>query len=64
MHLPNKNLLIKIAIAIAIVSTVLVVIREFYGRKSLPTLSPSLIPAKEGIRGDGLPEYTDVERSP
>jgi hypothetical protein len=50
----TNSLLIKIAIAVAIVAMILVVIK-----KNQP--KPSLIPAKEGFEGDGLPEYEDVE---
>ncbi len=53
---PSKSLLIKIAISVAIVAVILTVIKK---NKS----KPSLIPAKEGFEGDGLPEYADVEYS-
>ncbi len=57
MHTPSKSLLIKIAISVAIVSAILTVIKKTRTPKS------SLIPAKEGFQGDGLPEYADVEYS-
>jgi hypothetical protein len=57
MYTPSKSLLIKIAISAVIVSVVLAVLRK--NRKP----RASLIPAKEGFEGDGLPEYADVEYS-
>ena len=57
MHAPSRSLLIKIAISVAIVSTILAVIKKTRAPKS------SLIPAKEGFEGDGLPQYADVEYS-
>lgn len=55
MYTPTKSLVIKIAISIVIVAAVLAVIRK--NRKP----RASLIPAKEGFDGDGLPEYADVQ---
>ena len=52
----NKDTLIKIAIAVSIVALILAVMRKNRSK-------PSLIPAKEGFEGDGLPEYEDVEYS-
>ena len=52
MSVPKKSLLIKVAIAVAIVGIILAVVKRNNPK-------PSLIPAKEGSHGDGLPEYVD-----
>ena len=60
MYTPKKSLVIKIAIALVIVSTVLAVIDKTNKNRKPKA---SLIPAKEGFEGDGLPEYADVQHS-
>lgn len=63
--MPQKSLIIKIAIAVAIVFAVLLITLAMSpSRTSTPMIAsptPSLIPASEGFEGDGLPEYRDVE---
>lgn len=63
MKMPKKSLVIKVAIAIAIVLISLILLVSLRKPKNAKyvTPMPSLIPATEGFEGDDLPEYEDVD---
>jgi hypothetical protein len=63
MEMPKKSLVIKVAIAVAIVLISLILLVSLKKPKggSFLTPVPSLIPATEGFEGDGMPEYEDVD---
>jgi hypothetical protein len=63
MEMPKKSLVIKVAIAVAIVLISLILLVSLKKPKggSFLTSVPSLIPATEGFEGDGMPEYEDVD---
>ena len=63
MEMLKKSLVIKVAIAIAVVLISLILLVSLNKPRGVfvTTTAPTLIPASEGFEGDGLPEYEDVE---